>query len=70
METFSALLALCEGDPSITCDFSSQRPVVFYDVRLKKTVGQAVEMPVIWGAKMLIATSLQWLKYKAYHCIM
>ena len=40
METFSALLALCEGN-SVTGEFSSQRPVtrcfdVFFDLRLKK----------------------------------
>ena len=41
METFSAVLALCEGDPSVTSGFLSQRPVtrsfdVFFDLRLNK----------------------------------
>ena len=41
METFSALLALCEGNPPVTDGFPSQRPVsrsfdVFFDVRLNK----------------------------------
>ena len=39
MEAFSALLALCEGNPLVTGGFSSQRPVtrsfeVFFDLRL------------------------------------
>ena len=41
METFSALLALCEGKPPVTGGFLSQRPVthsfdVFFDLRLNK----------------------------------
>ena len=41
METFSTLLALCEGNPPVTGGFPSQRPVtqsfdIFFDVRLKK----------------------------------
>ena len=41
METFSALLALCEGNPSGTGGFHSQRPAirdfdVFFDLRLSK----------------------------------
>ena len=40
-KTFSALLALCEGNPPITSGFPSQRPVtrvfdVFFDLRLNK----------------------------------
>ena len=56
METFSALLAHCEGNPCDTTGFPSQKPVtrsldIFLDVRLKKkTVGQTVELAVIWGA--------------------
>ena len=39
MQTFSALLALCEGKPLVTGGFPSQRPVtrsfcVFFDLRL------------------------------------
>ena len=41
METCSALLALCEGNPPVTGGFPSQRPVTrsldaFFDVRLNK----------------------------------
>ena len=41
MKTFSALLALCEGNPPATGGFPSQRPVtrsfdVFFDLRLNK----------------------------------
>ena len=41
METFSALLTLCEENPSVTGGFPSQRPViwsfdVFFDLRLNK----------------------------------
>ena len=41
METFSALLALCAGNPLVTSEFPSQRPVtrsfdVFFDLRLNK----------------------------------
>ena len=41
METFSALLALCAGNPPITGEFPSQRPVtwsfdVLFDLRLNK----------------------------------
>ena len=41
METFSALLALCEGNPTVNGGFPSQRPVTqsfggFFDARLKK----------------------------------
>ena len=55
METFSALLALCEGNPRVTGGFPSWRTVTrsfdgFFDVHLKKTVKQAIEMPVIGDA--------------------
>ena len=41
METFSMLVALCEGNPPVTGGFSSQRPLthsfdVFFDLRLNK----------------------------------
>ena len=41
METFSTLLALCEGDPMVTSGFHSLKPVlrsydVFFDLRLNK----------------------------------
>ena len=43
METFSVLLALCEGNPSVTGGFPSQRPVtrsfaIFFDLRLNKSL--------------------------------
>ena len=45
METFSALLALCEGNPPITRGFPSQRPMtpsfdVFFDLRLNKQLSK------------------------------
>ena len=45
MEAFSALLALCEGNPPITGGFPSQRPVtldfdVIFDLRLNKRLGK------------------------------
>ena len=45
METFSALLALCKGNPSVTGGFLSQRPVtwsfdVFFDLRLNKRLSK------------------------------
>ena len=45
METFSALLALCEGNSSATGEFPSQRPVtrsfdVFFDLRLDKRLSK------------------------------
>ena len=45
METFSALLALCEGNPPVTGGFPSQRPVtrnfdVFVDLRLNKRLSK------------------------------
>ena len=45
METFSALLALCEGDSPVNGGFPSQRPVsrsfdVFFEVRLNKRLSK------------------------------
>ena len=45
MEPFSALLALCEGNSPVTCEFPSQRPVtrccaVFFDLRLNKRLSK------------------------------
>ena len=45
METFSALLALCEGNSPVTAEFPSQRPVtrsfdVFFDLRLNKRLSK------------------------------
>ena len=45
METFSALLAFCEGNSPVTGEFPSQRPVtlsfgVFFDLRLNKRLSK------------------------------
>ena len=45
MEAFSALLSLCEGNPSVTDRFPSQRPVtgsfdVFFDLRLNNRLSK------------------------------
>ena len=45
METFSAILALCEGNSPVTGEFPSQRPVtrnfdVFFDLRLNKRLSK------------------------------
>ena len=45
METFSALLALCEGNSPVIGEFPSQRPVtrrfdVFFDLRLNKRLSK------------------------------
>ena len=45
METFSALLVLCEGNSPVTGEFPSQRPVmwsfdVFFDLRLNKRLSK------------------------------
>ena len=55
METFSALLALCAGNSSVTAEFPSQRPVtrsfdVYFDLRLdkwlnKQSLGWCFETP-------------------------
>ena len=62
MKAFSALLALCEGNPPVTDGFPSRRPVtrsfdVFFDLRLNKLLSKAsIETPVIWGAIVPIMT--------------
>ena len=45
METFSALLALCAGNSSVTSEFPSQRPVTrnfdaFFELRLNKRLSK------------------------------
>ena len=52
METLSASLALCEGNPSATGGFPSQRPVtrnfdIFFDLLHKRAAWQTIETPVI-----------------------
>ena len=61
MEPFTVLLALCEGNPSVTGDFPSQRPVmwscdVFFDPHVN--IEQTIKMPVIQDA---IALIMMWL---------
>ena len=56
METFAALLTLCEGNPPVTDGFPSQRPETrgfdaFFDL-------QTIYTPVIWDAIALIMISL------------
>ena len=63
METFSALLAFCEGNRPVTGGFPSQRPVtrsfdVFFDLRLNMRFGYTIETQMIWDAIELIITSL------------
>ena len=62
MEAFSTLLALREGNPTVTGGFPSQRPVMRnFDFLLsahEQTVDQTIGTPVIWYAIVLILTSL------------
>ena len=53
METFSALLALCEGKPPLTGGVPSQRSVTgsfefFVLSAPEQTVEQTIETPMIW----------------------
>ena len=50
MEIFSALLAICEGNPSVTGGFTSQRPVtrsfgVFFNLHLNQRLSK---QPRLW----------------------
>ena len=64
METFSALLAVCEGNSSVTDEFPSQRPVtrrfdVFFDhLCPQQTAEQTIETPVMWDTITPIMASL------------
>ena len=45
METFSALLAICTGNSSVSGEFPAQRPAtrsfdIFFDLRLNKRLGK------------------------------
>ena len=51
METLSTLLDLCEGDPSATGEFLSQR---VNNVEPEQAVEQTVELLVIWKALVLM----------------
>ena len=55
METFSVLLALCEGNPPVTGGFLSQRPVmrsfdVFFDLSLNKRLSK---QPRCWWFELM-----------------
>ena len=63
METFSTLLALCEGTMPVTGGFPSQSPAtrifdVFFLSAAVQTVEQIRETPMIWDTIALIMTSL------------
>ena len=63
METFSMLVALCDGIPLATNGFSSQRPIntgfhVSFGGSLKEQLKKSVGLLVIWDAMGLILTSL------------
>ena len=59
METFSTLLALCEGNTPGTGGFPSKRSVMRnFDVFFEQTAEQTTETPVIWDAMALIMKSL------------
>ena len=61
METFSALLALREGNHQSQLDSPHKGPwrgALMFDLRLNKRFGQTIETPVIWDAITLIMTSL------------
>ena len=74
METFSAILALCAGNSSVTDEFPSQRPVArsfdgFFYLRPNKP---SLSKPsVIRGAIASIMTSLWWkMRYMSLNYIM
>ena len=52
MKMFSALLALCEGNPPVTGGFPSRRPVTrsFLWCASEKTVEQTIATLVVWDA--------------------
>ena len=64
METFSVLLALCEGNPPVTGGAVTQSFDVLFDLLLNRptpeqtTPEQTIETSVIWNAMELIMTSL------------
>ena len=64
METFSALLALCEGNYRSPVDSlikaSDADLCCFLWCSPEQTTEQTFQMPVIWDAMPLIVTSLQW----------
>ena len=59
METFSASLALCEGNSSVPGEFPSQRPATrSFDDFFDQTVERTTETQLIRDAITLIMTSL------------
>ena len=59
METFSALLAICEENPPITGGFPSQRPVTrsshaFFDLRLNKGLIKQARWRWFWTPSRLL----------------
>ena len=60
METFSALLALCEGNPVrwIPLTKVSDAELWFFLSAPEQTVEQTIDTPPIWDAIVLILTSL------------
>ena len=60
METFSAWLALCEGNPPVNGGFPSHGPVTWsFDVCFnEQTIEQTLKSPVIWDTIGLIMMSL------------
>ena len=57
MQTFSALLALCEGNPQVTSGISSQRPVtrIWYAIALIMT---SLQCHFHWTACLVIQNNL------------
>ena len=63
METFSMLLALCEGNSPVSGEFPTQRPVtrsfdIIFDLRLNKHLSKPIVRLVIWDAIEPIMMSL------------
>ena len=62
METFSALLTLCEGEPPVDSLTKANNAELrcFLLSAPEQTAEQTIETPVIWNAIALIMTSLSW----------
>ena len=59
METFTALLALCEGNPPVTFTKTSDPELwLFLWYAPEQTAKQTIETPVVWDVIALIMTSL------------
>ena len=70
METFSTLLALCDGNPLVTAMWIPLTKASDTDLWCilwsvpAQTAEQTMEMPVVWDAIALIRTSLMYLGVK------